>query len=83
MISTVYFRPGETPMLVLPVNIIDDGSIEGDEYFTLQLQSFDLSIVLVNSIVKILVEDNERERENGSCLSGRDHLHISLVLVVC
>ena len=60
MISTFYFHPGETPTLVLPINIIDDGSIEGDEYFTLQLQSFDLSIVLVNSIVKILVEDNEQ-----------------------
>ena len=60
VISTVYFHPGETPTLILPINIIDDGLREGEEYFTLQLQSFDLSIVLVNSIAKIVVDDNEK-----------------------
>ena len=59
MLSTVYFRPGENPVSVLQISIIDDELKEGNEEFALELTSFDLPVVLVNSILKLVLNDND------------------------
>ena len=46
-------------MSVLRVGIIDDGVREGDEEFTLELTSFDVPVVLVNSVLHVVVKDND------------------------
>ena len=61
LLTTRYFRPGEEPVLVLQINIIDDSLLEGEERFTVELQSFDISIILVNEITEIIIEDDEQE----------------------
>ena len=37
MLSTVYFRPGENPVSVLQISIIDDGLKEDNEEFALDV----------------------------------------------
>ena len=59
VLSTVYFRPGENPVSVLEISIIDDGLKEDNEVFALELTSFDLPVVLVNSVLKVVLNDND------------------------
>ena len=59
MLSTVYFRPGENPVSVLEISIIDDGLKEDNEVFALELTSFDLPVVLVNSVLKVVLNDDD------------------------
>ena len=59
MLSTVYFRPGENPVSVFQISIIDDELKEDNEEFALELTSFDLPVVLVNSVLKLVLSDND------------------------
>ena len=59
MLSTVYFRPGGNPQSVLRISIIVDMISEKDEEFTLELTSFDVPVVLVNSVLHVVVKDND------------------------
>jgi hypothetical protein len=59
VLSTVYFRPGENPVSVLQISIIDDGLKEDNEEFALGLTSFDLPVVLVNSVLKVVLNDDD------------------------
>ena len=65
LLTTRYFRPGQEPIVVIQINIIDDSLQEGDERFTVEIQTFDISIILVNAITEIIIEDNEDEGEDG------------------
>ena len=57
--STVYFGPDLTPLSTVRISVLDDSASEGEERFTLQLTSFDASIILINSITEIVVQDND------------------------
>ena len=59
MLTTHYFRPGHDPVVVIQINIIDDSIQEGDEYFSVELTAYDISTVLRNSIVEVLILDDE------------------------
>ena len=41
------------------VNIVDDALTEGEERFSVELSAFDISIVLVNSVAEVVIEDND------------------------
>ena len=59
VLSTVYFRPSGDPVSVLKISIIDDGLKEDNEEFALELTSFDLPVVLVNSVLKVVLNDDD------------------------
>ena len=46
-------------MSVLQISIIDDGLKEDNEEFALGLTSFDLPVVLVNSVLKVVLNDDD------------------------
>jgi hypothetical protein len=62
VLATVYFRPDHTPSAVVRVGITDDSLSEGEERFTVQLKSYDLSIVLANTVTEIVIEDDDELR---------------------
>ena len=43
----------------VPINIFNDDVQEGEELFTVELTAFDLSIILVNSVTKVVIQDND------------------------
>ena len=47
--------------LMVQVKILDDVLREEEERFTVELTAFDLSVVLVNSITEVVIEDNDGE----------------------
>ena len=47
--------------VVVQVKILDDALREEEERFTVELTAFDLSIVLVNSITEVVIEDDDGE----------------------
>ena len=59
VLATVYFRPDHTPSAVIQVSITDDSLNEKEERFTVQLKSYDLSIVLANTVTEIVIEDDD------------------------
>ena len=46
-------------MIIIYIYIINDNVQEGEERFTLELTAFDLSIVLVNSVVEVVIADDD------------------------
>ena len=50
--------------LKVQVKILDDALREEEEKFTVELTAFDLSVVLVNSITEVVIEDDDGE---GKC----------------
>ena len=59
VLSNVYIRPDHPPVAVVYISIFNDNVQEGDERFSLELTAFDLSIVLVNNVVEVLIEDDD------------------------
>ena len=59
MLATVYFRPDHPPYVVVQIDIFDDSLSEENEQFTIQLKSYDLSVILVNDITEIVIIDND------------------------
>ena len=47
--------------VVVQVKILDDALREEEERFTVELTAFDLSVVLVNSITEVVIEDDDGE----------------------
>ena len=47
--------------VVVQVEILDDALREEEERFTLELTAFHLSVVLVNSITEVVIEDDDGE----------------------
>ena len=47
--------------LMVQVKILDDVLQEEEERFTVELTAFDLSVVLVNSITEVVIEDDDGE----------------------
>ena len=45
---------------VVQVKILDDVLREGEERFTVELTAFDLSVVLVNSITEVVIDDDDK-----------------------
>ena len=41
------------------VNIVDDALTEGEERFSVELSAFDISVVLVNSVAEVVIEDDD------------------------
>ena len=76
--STVYFRPGENPVSVLQISIIDDGLKEDNEEFALELTSFDLPVVLVNSVLKVVLSDND---DGNYCSSQNKQIIIPIQFI--
>ena len=66
VLATVYFRPDHPPYAVVQIDILDDSLSEGNEQFTVQLKSYDLSIILVNDIAEIVIVDNDGQLHNIS-----------------
>ena len=59
VLATVYFRPDHPPFAVLQIEILDDSLSEENEQFTIQLKSYDLSVIFVNDIAEIVIMDND------------------------
>ena len=59
MLATVYFRPDHPPYVVVQIDILDDSLSEENEQLTIQLKSYDLSVILVNDIAEIVIIDND------------------------
>ena len=57
--STVYFRPYQDPAAVVYIRILNDNVSEGEERFTVELTAFDLSIILVNSVAEVVIDDDD------------------------
>ena len=60
VLSTVYFRPSHSNVVVLQIIILDDDLQEGEERFTVELSAFDVSVVLVNSVAEFVIMDDDR-----------------------
>ena len=56
--------------VVVQVKILDDALQEEEERFTVELTAFDLSVVLVNSITEVVIEDDDNE--------GMTQIHLTL-----
>ena len=59
VLRNVYIRPDHPPVAVVYISIFNDNVQEGDEQFSLELTACDLSIVLVNNVVGVLIEDDD------------------------
>ena len=63
VLTTVHFRPNHLPVAVVYIYIVDDQLQEGQERFTVELTAFDLSIILVNNIAEVVIEDDDSKTE--------------------
>ena len=43
---TYYLLPGQDPVIVIRINIIDDSIQEGDEQFSVELRDYDILLSL-------------------------------------
>ena len=59
VLTTLHFRPDHLVAAVVQVKILDNMLREGEERFTVELTAFDISVVLVNSITEVVVEDDD------------------------
>ena len=59
ILRNIYIRPDHVPTATVYIPIINDAVQEGDEFFTVELTAFDFSIVLVNNVVEVFIEDDE------------------------
>ena len=60
VLTTLHFRPDHSVAAVVQVKILDDVLREGEERFTVELTAFDLSVVLVNSITEVVIDDDDK-----------------------
>ena len=60
VLTTLHFRPDHSVAAVVQVKILDDMLREGEERFTVELTAFDLSVVLVNSITEVVIDDDDK-----------------------
>ena len=77
ILATHYLRPDHSVAVVVQVKILDDVLKEGEESFTVELTAFDLSVVLVNSITEVFIEDDDGE---GTCNLHYENILLSLAL---
>ena len=56
---TVYFRPDHDLYAVVRISISNDSLREGEERFTVQLKSFDISVILANSMAEVVILDDD------------------------
>ena len=61
ILTTSYFLPDRSVTVVVQVKFLDDALREEEERFTVELTAFDLSVVLVNSITEVVIEDDDGE----------------------
>ena len=81
ILTTLYILPGEPPHEVIEIPIFDDSLPEGDKQFTVELKAYDVSIVLVNAVTKVVITDDE---ESGKCsVSLQSCLYSSFDSVEC
>ena len=59
VLRNVYIRPDHVPIVTVYIPILNDNVQEGNELFTLELTAYDLSIVLVNDVIEVLIEDDD------------------------
>jgi hypothetical protein len=59
VLTTVYFRPLHYHVMRIYISILNDSVQEGKEQFTVELSAFDLSIILVNSVAEVVIEDDD------------------------
>ena len=59
VLTTLHFRPDHSVATVVQVQILEDVLQEGEERFTVELTAFDLSVVLVNSITEVVMDDDD------------------------
>ena len=45
--------------MAVKIDILDDVLAEGEERFSVELTAFDISIILVNSVAEIVIEDDD------------------------
>lgn len=59
MLTTLHFQPDHSATAVVKIDILDDVLAEGEEKFSVELTAFDLSIILVDSVTEIVIEDDD------------------------
>ena len=57
--STIYFRPDYLPYGEVRIAIFNDFQQEGNEEFTVELKSFDISVKLINDVAKVVIKDDD------------------------
>ena len=62
------------------INILDDKLHEGEERLTIELTAFDLSIVLVNSITEIVIQDDDEGMINIQIVLLKSTLSLSFLI---
>ena len=62
------------------INILDDKLHEGEERLTIELTAFDLSIVLVNSITEIVIQDDDEGMINIQIVLLKYTLSLSFLI---
>ena len=62
------------------INILDDKLHEGEERLTIELTAFDLSVVLVNSITEIVIQDDDEGMINIQIVLLKYTLSLSFLI---
>ena len=61
--------------MVVKIDILDDVLAEGEERFSVELTAFDLSIILVDSVAEIFIEDDDDGKIKLCSYTEYRHLH--------
>ncbi len=88
----VWFAPGDTTVR-LPINIVNDNSVEGDENFTIELSDLptlsdkdSIAINKSNSTVEVTIRDDDQRTVKysffGSAASGSEAVNADTIRVV-
>ena len=79
MLTTYYLLPGQDPVVVIQITIIDDSIQEGDEQFSVELRDYDISTILINPIAEVVIVDDVTGKK--SCLKAPVSLDYVFLLV--
>ena len=65
VLTTIYFRPGQPPLTIVRITIYDDSVEEGEERFTVELKTYDISTIVVNAETEVVIIDNDETDETS------------------
>ena len=63
VLTTIYFRPGQPPLATVRITINDDSVEEGEERFTVELKTYDISTIVVNAETEVVIIDDDETDE--------------------
>ena len=76
IVETIQFRPEcSLPHIEIPIDIFNDALSEGNEQLTIELTSYELSIILVEKIVEVVITDNDSKCNVRVYILTNDGIH--------